>query len=407
MKKVLLMFALLLGAMGAKADGVTVADATAKQGGAGKIQLLLNLTSENKYRGATFNVVLPEGLSIPNGVDDKTPAFTIGAENSSYQWNGSYQDNNAAMFLGFSMGVDMVEGVLLEIPIQASANFNLGDEVTGQVTNLLFSYMDAEDVEHNTTFDDVTFTVTIVDYDVQLDEDATETPAVAANVDVNVKRTINAGEWSTIVLPFDMDADQVKAAFGDEVELGDLTGSETIYGEDDAVVGINVTFDKVTAIEANHPYIIKVPSDVNSFTVYGVNIDPEEDPCVEFDNGKSGSRRIVYSAIYGTYVAGTVVDDECLFLSDNKFWYSVGETVMKGYRAYFAFYDVLDDKSPAAAAKVNFVVNDEATAIAGLKTDNTLDGVYTVNGQFVGDKVQMSRLPKGVYIVNGKKYLNK
>ena len=39
------------------------------------------------------------------------------------------------------------------------------------------------------------------------------------------------------------------------------------------------------------------------------------------------------------YVAGTTVEDQMLFISGGKFWYSTGLTKMNGYRAYFDFYD--------------------------------------------------------------------
>ena len=35
------------------------------------------------------------------------------------------------------------------------------------------------------------------------------------------------------------------------------------------------------------------------------------------------------------------------------------------------------------------------------------DGVYTINGQYVGRNADLNTLPKGVYIINGQKKIVK
>lgn len=58
---------------------------------------------------------------------------------------------------------------------------------------------------------------------------------------------------------------------------------------------------------------------------------------------------------------------------------------------------------------VNIVLNykDQSTGITGIDTDeeSTVKRVYTINGQYVGTST--NGLPKGVYIVNGKKTIVK
>ena len=90
-----------------------------------------------------------------------------------------------------------------------------------------------------------------------------------------------------------------------------------------------------------------------------------------------------------------------LFISGGKFWYSVGLTKMKGYRAYFDFYDVLTEVEEAGVRMI-VSIDEEETGIAefvnGLPaTDNVFD--------LTGRKVSKSQ--HGVYIVNGKKMLKK
>ena len=128
------------------------------------------------------------------------------------------------------------------------------------------------------------FYVNVVNnHTVVLDEASTTAPEAATGVDVRVKRTIRADEWSTICLPFAMTEAQVKSAFGDEAQLADFTGYEVTEDDDENIVGIVVNFDDVDiseGLEANHPYIIKVATDVSEFAVDGVDIVPDEDKIV-------------------------------------------------------------------------------------------------------------------------------
>lgn len=58
---------------------------------------------------------------------------------------------------------------------------------------------------------------------------------------------------------------------------------------------------------------------------------------------------------------------------------------------------------------INIVLNykDQSTGITGIDTDekSTVKRVYTISGQYVGTST--NGLPKGVYIVNGKKTIVK
>ena len=269
--------------------------------------------------------------------------------------------------------------------------------------------------EYNTSdkdyADDITFTVIVTDR-VILDEESTTAPEAIADVNVKVKRTINANTWSTICLPFAMDENQVKAAFGDDVVLGDFKGYET-KGESDEIASIEVKFDEVTSIEANHPYIIYVGSLVETFTVDGVTIDPEDDPRVSFGYN-TGKKPVVYhpSDFVGTYVADFDFYNDAysypLFLSGNKFYYATDKKTkhLKAYRAYFDFDDYLPEAEPTMPARIYMSFGAETTKIDARTMETIETGkVYNIAGQYVGEGEDMNRLPKGIYIVNGKKVI--
>jgi hypothetical protein len=290
-----------------------------------------------------------------------------------------------------------------------TVEFTVGTGVaTGEydVTISGFDFLDGTNYIHANNGNDVTFKVKVVSvHTVELDELATTAPAAATGVNVRVKRTIKANEWSTICLPFAMTEAQVKTAFGNDVVLKDFNGIEST-SEGDDIVGIEVKFNTATAIEANHPYVIKVSSDKSEFTVKDVNISPEDEPSVDKDEWISGSGTkkdpyvYHYNSFVGTYVAETAVPNDCLFLSGNKFWYSNGSTKMKGFRAYFDFYDVLSEVENASA-RIDFNF-DETTGIKEVHGNANVEGTYDLQGRKVEEPTN-----KGLYIVNGRKVVKK
>ena len=102
----------------------------------------------------------------------------------------------------------------------------------------------------------------------------------------------------------------------------------------------------------------------------------------------------------GTYITTTLATYS-LFLSDNAFWYSKGKTTMKAFRAYFVLDDILAEVE-SAEAKIRFVVDEEPTAIEGIATPDVTGEVFTLQGISLGVQ-DVQSLPKGIYIIGGKK----
>jgi len=238
--------------------------------------------------------------------------------------------------------------------------------------------------------------LTIVDY-VTLDENSTTAPE-AYTGNVLVKRTIKANQWSTIVLPFAMTGDQVKTAFGEDVQLADFAGYE--YDEENDQITVNFTDISVAdGLKANHPCIIKVSSAISEFKVENVEVAPEEDPTV----AAVKRTKKQWSELIGTYTAEKVLEASVLFLSGNKFWYAAddGSTKMKAFRAYFDFYDEIEGKEKASSVKLQ--IGDDVTAIDDIRFVESAGAVYTLDGKFIGRNVDLKKLQKGIYVVDGKK----
>lgn len=363
-------------------------------------ETVVSLNMNNTAVGITAfqtDILLPEGIhvdSIASGsrAKDQTVAGNLQADKLTYR------------LVGISFTLALYNGTNGEVAkLYLSADKSLAN--TTQHLKMSNQYI-VDQSGTNFAVPDYTTTVNVTApaFDgVTLDESSTTAPTASnGTVNVLVKRTIKPSVLNTIVLPFAMTGKQVSACFGNDVEVLNFTGATSNTDDNDRVTSIDVDFTTVnatsTGLEANHPYIIKMSSAVSSFEVDGVTISPETNP--EVIVGKRKDK----SYFHGTYVA-TTVPEECVFLSDNNYWYSVGKSSLKGYRGYFEFADVLDAYYDAteSKAKINMYIDGMTTSIESYKANRPIhsEGIYTINGMKVNEK--LDNLPKGIYIVNGKK----
>ena len=391
---------LLLTGLGstAMADNVITTNEVVIRPG-GTTELIVNLENDADFKvyAYDFRLYLPDGIEVAKKDNGKF-IYELAARNADHSSDVQMTTDGAVQFgvNSSSLYLTGTEGPVLSITLKADATLAEG---TYQASIKKITYANKEALTVHPA--DVTFSIE-VNSQVVLDEESTTVPVAESGANVLVKRTINADEWSTICLPFAMSSEQVKAAFGDDVKLADFDGVETTFDDADNVVNIEAKFHDVTAIEANHPYVIKVSKKIEKFTVDNVDIIPEEDEAyIEFDNGKTGSRRVLYSGFYGTYHAETTLDEFMLFLSENKFWYSKGKTKMKAFRAYFDFVDVLTEVENAGA-RISMTFGDETTGI-GMNGDvDAPTAIYDM----LGRKVEKPSR-KGLYIKNGEKVVIK
>lgn len=362
----------------------------------------IELDAADYYTAFEANIELPEGFTYQFDGETTDIVYEEGDCLSDHGVSPNFSEGIAKVVVVSmnSKAFKGTSGTTAWLKVIPPTDVEIGQTFTGTIKDIvLVPILGAKQ-----KLDAQEFTITVGDGRVKLNENATEIPEEASGVNVTVLRTIKANEWSTLCLPFAITADQMATAFGEgvEVKVADFQGTDPTFDDDDNVVSVKANFATIGAIEANHPYIIRVSEKVDEIKVDGVTIAPNEDEAfIEFDNGLTGRKRVVYSGFYGTYRAGTVLENNTLFLYDNKFYYSKGSTKMKAFRAYFDFLDVLPEFE---AAKLSFYVDDAPTRIEGLSHDGVEDGaIYTLGGQLVGKDVRIDQLPKGVYIINGKK----
>ena len=372
-----------------------------------QMQMSIKMKNTVGIRGFQFDLYLPDGISAAKSskgkilsslTEDRLPAEDEHTLTLSEQGDGSIR------FLCGSMADETFTGLDGEI---ATLTINVsGEMATGDYPVLLKNMKLTEtDINHYYETELIETTVTVeLAGNVIIDETSTTLPAAADGVNVTVKRNITANEWSTICLPFEMSESQVKSAFGNDVELSDFVDYDIDEDLNEDIVGIQLNFNSVTAIEANHPYLIKTSGNITEFDVNNVNISPLEDEAyVEYDNGKTGKKREVYGTFYGTLKAGGTIGDKCLFISGNKFWYSAGSTTIKAFRGFFDLVDVLADVDNVSS-KISFVISDETN---GIKHTNLIGNDTNDWHSIEGLKITGKPTKKGIYINNGKKIVIK
>lgn len=201
---------------------------------------------------------------------------------------------------------------------------------------------------------------------------------------VALKRTLGAGYWNTLCLPFSLTAEQVKTVFGDGVQLRTYSN----------VTGSTMNFVSATTIEAGAPYLIKVEEDVVDPIIEGVDVTADE-PVAKGDT-------YAMKGTYTTYALAT--NGSNLFLGDGDKFYrpAEGQNTMKGLRAYF----IVPSGTNAAALYAN--IDGVETSIDETSADVVVDShatIYNLSGQVVGNNLRS--LPRGIYIQNGKKVVVK
>lgn len=230
--------------------------------------------------------------------------------------------------------------------------------------------------------------------DVTLEDTKTynEAPALVANV--TLKRKLGE-KWNTIVLPFALNETQVKEMFGEGAKVAAYKGS-TVNGDH-----VTLNFEEQTSMVANTPYMIK-PGTNASKKVNGVILEPASGlKTVKDANNNNGIDFV------GNYTSGQTLLQNSFFISNNVFYRASGEETMKAYRATFQVPSTM-----ATAKTMNTVFVGEGgsvTAIDDVQVSPQVSfDVYHINGMLVKkNAIDLNGLDKGIYIINGKKYVVK
>ena len=195
--------------------------------------------------------------------------------------------------------------------------------------------------------------------------------------DVSLTRTLEANIWNTFCVPFAFKVENSALAGAKVKEFDKIDDtSATMYMKD------------ATYILPGRPYLVKPTAEIKNPTFSAVAIYDEAATKVGNDTyaltGIYSPKTISEDNIYGVKANGAIAKGK------------MGTTI-KGLRAYFIINNGI-------GAKINFG-DDETTGIENIVTPTAISNqkVYNLNGQYVGN--DLKAMPKGIYIVNGKKVI--
>lgn len=239
MKKILMLLTALAAWCGsAKADGLVVQDISVPQGGMAILEIALE-NPTTPFAAFQFNIQLAEGITVSTNDKGKF-VFERGDrldEDFSLSMSQPDPNSNTYRVLGYyteTQPIAGTTGTIIRVTIQADASLAVNSSHTCQLTAI--NLTEPDETKH--TPDPISFEVTIDEPDdgrIKFDETSTSLPIFTPGEkgDVRMKRTINAGEWSTIVLPFTLTKDKALAVFGADMELAEFSGFVVDYGDDE------------------------------------------------------------------------------------------------------------------------------------------------------------------------------
>lgn len=231
---------------------------------------------------------------------------------------------------------------------------------------------------------------------------------------VKIARKMVANRWTTCVLPFSLNRQQVDAIFGPAYSATAKEGTQILYF--DHIEGSKAYFVRhaYNTIVAGKPFLIKPTKNVESINT----ADVTDYPYVTIENTTPDawceSNDYVWTSSYNTM--NIAKNDYFIGASDGKFKaYSAASGTVKGFRGFLKAKLPASAKPTMLSISTNSITdgNDgETTGIEDLiiTTDGELmpanSRVYNINGQLVSeDASSFQSLPSGIYIINGKKYI--
>ena len=249
-------------------------------------------------------------------------------------------------------------------------------------------------------------------------------------------------KWEALVLPVNLTVSQVKNAFGDDVQLSELVGLAD-NGHQIRFKTVNLNNTNEIAIKAGGCYVIKVTKapevgrdDEYTFDIYNSTFGDYKVPMTYYGpiyqidgvTREYALTELINKNHTGSYANGVVTkeyktDDGILNFTGYFYWNPDGVNnayvVSRGKMFYLTtpwknltgtMWKLEDDNNGGAKElSVDFGDGDITNGISNITVEGennvNATGIYNLNGQKVSDGTSTETLSKGIYIVNGKKYV--
>ncbi|MBR4130423.1 MAG: choice-of-anchor J domain-containing protein [Bacteroidaceae bacterium] len=208
------------------------------------------------------------------------------------------------------------------------------------------------------------------------------------------------GTWNTIVLPFNLDPDQIAASPLADADVRIFEGSSV----NDNTVTLNFTAEgeALTYYGGNTyygglPYIVKWTNGTGIENPAFANVTITN---ADYSSGdSSGDVQIQFYGLYDSYTFGA---DNTSFLfvgADNKLNYPLAGATIGATRGYFALIGVTAGEGSGAKQFVMNFGDEDPTAIANISSAKESSEWYDLNGRKLAGKPSM----KGIYVNGGRK----
>ena len=224
--------------------------------------------------------------------------------------------------------------------------------------------------------------------------------AYQTKTNVFLERTLQAGGWNTFCAPFAIS--NPASVFGEGVQVKAFSGSSLSGGT------LTLSFSDAATIAAATPYLIKLPGASNvDLTADGKEFEGVTQNWTPVDVNPDEGVATFKAAL--APVPMTADDKTILFVSGgDKLTFPNTNNSLKAFRAYF---QLLGDAASIKAFNMSF--EDDADGIgtiqnSNFKIQNGEDAWYDLSGRkMVNGKSSNGKLPKGIYIHNGRKEVMK
>lgn len=219
------------------------------------------------------------------------------------------------------------------------------------------------------------------------------TPSIPTSTDTyygtTITRTVTAGQWNTLVLPYTFTSDMATRVFGSGTTYATFTGASN------SGTSYTLNFTSTTEdIAAGTPFIIYPDTTVTEI--------PEQVVVLSSTLNNVTYNNVTFSGFY----YGTEVPAGSVYLAANNKLktLSAASTTMKGFRAYFTLPDTGSAKPFSISVDGSTVTGIDGVTTTG-ETSKNSSNVYRLDGTLVGTSLE--GLQSGIYIQNGKKVIIK
>ncbi|WP_443702238.1 hypothetical protein [Prevotella sp.] len=328
---------------------------------------------------------------VPEGAKFTSEDVTITHVKNSTLNKTAFFDDSFRVYSGSQLNISVAAGYYMTKIVFDNIKANTFSCTPGTLNgNVWEGTASSIDLDVNGTNQFKTITVSYAKCpEVVVDENVTQDDMLNLIIDndnkiVNAKlnRTLIAdGGWYTFSVPFD-----VKDVNSTALSKAEIRKYKSMNGS-------IMEFEATTELKSGHAYLVKPSVDITTPIFKSVTLSVG-------DTSKDGENGYEFIATLGSTKLKT--DGTNLFLgADNKF-YIPTETgkIMKALRGYFVA------PSGESGSKMGINIDGETNYITTLNGSAVVYGkVYNLNGQYVGNDVK--GLKKGVYVVNGRKFIVK